>query len=1708
MKKLFRKLKSLKPYIRQLSLTKKLLSLTLLAAMAATAVIVPQIGVTYAGLSSSLTGPNDSSMNDFMNANSPTTTAGWIGYLNTQWHNTCQPKFQWFDTSDLVAAGTCSRPATGHYSSTPDRYLVYWASTANGGSSTAPSQVGNEMMIPYLSGSTWQIWSGEQLGYAVVNAANNQTIQLERDIDLNGYNYSFDNAATTVKSGLTLDGNGHTIYNLGYYRKTNSANGVLLPGLNASTVKNLTLVSAKMVDASTGGTGFSLLGALNTPASPSAASQMCTLTNVVVKNSLIYCNKDAGGNGGQTAFLFQDASTDISTGATTSNKGKPAYLHLITRCSVIDSYSYGYNHISSLAAFTSGCDFSNCNSSNTIVVSTGAHSGGFVSCYDGYMQAENCFTNATVYGTTDTGVFFGAIDGGGVFKNCYTSGYIEGMSSLGGFFGKCASGYWVPSVIANYGQYQFINCYSTSMVGMQNGGLMLGGFGGQLYDGGSSTRPGYLFQNCYAAGEVGSADTDVTASAHSANSPTVGGFIGANTTTAPLTYTSDYYDKQTTAMREWATGASQIVTGITGALTTDTVKSGTGLTSAPGSVGFKGFASGNGANGNNDWVYASGLYPQLAVFANANAATWGDQTTADLVKACSQASASTIFCDTYNTGYNGNTLPATTYDTVRDLTQEIPMTANSATVWSKGNTFIGAPADPTAVLYGKTFLVMNLVQSGSQYKAVDYAPGIQWLTVQVKVNGQVGTRALRLIPTANLFAGVSQVISAETTYNHAADVRMAYSTAPRVAANLTDITQGVFPDNPLSTTPAGTCQQDVQGSIASLPSTYQSAFLAADNQYKAVNVGHMDLNKTHAAQIPSNATYTSAGASGPGGTMYVTGIKNGADIGLDNTNNAIDNAFNGVIPFTASNDGTYTLTYDWVLDDGRFLTANKNIEVMCADKNAYINGSTTAQNGEKGNPVAVNPGEVIHYKLTVNNALSPALIPPQGTVVNDTVPAGLMVDTGSISTGGTYDAASRKITWNLTDQPEGVTELTFDAAVSDPGYYENTAYISYYDGATELTNTTYHCYLPAPQKDAYINGSTTAQNGTEDNYQPVNSGDTIQYKLTFYNPLPPTIANPVFHPQSLTPPTPINFVNGSFETPAVTGRGQIFDSSLVPGWNNTAENAIEIQVAGGDSSSLGMTYARNAPDGNQYAELNANLEGTLYQVVDTVPGTKVYWEFYHGARGVLGAPTVNTDVMNFFLSPPDLTGATLTGVGSPYFQVQASDSWVQGDPYLWGHYTGSYIVPAGQTQTQFSFQSVSTTSGRMNYGNYLDGIRFYTSSYIELTKSDDAPNGQAKIGDTVTYTIAAKNAGEADASNVVINDTLPAGTALVPGTVKIDGSTTNNYSYDDATGALSVNVGAGATAANGGLMKGTSSFSADCNASYTVTFQIKVTGDKIAENLKFENQAQAAFQDRYDETNTQMTNYSNVDEFGFIQQSTAATLTDVLPDGLTYVSHTDVNGSTFNISGQTCTWNWSALPYGKTVVTVTVKVDPKQGETDFVNRAKVTINGVSTYTNYTYHKLQSVILHIRQVLLPVDGQTSLPPNLSLPQMGYMTLTGFNKANPGTILGASLNITTISEKDVTPQHFSDYKLNPAKTGNQYDVTGIVPQYFHYVGYDVTYSAADLPHLAGDMNTDPEILVDYSSHNEAWVTVYFRPNTDNPKDNNVDQATNQFGTINVP
>ncbi len=208
-------------------------------------------------------------------------------------------------------------------------------------------------------------------------------------------------------------------------------------------------------------------------------------------------------------------------------------------------------------------------------------------------------------------------------------------------------------------------------------------------------------------------------------------------------------------------------------------------------------------------------------------------------------------------------------------------------------------------------------------------------------------------------------------------------------------------------------------------------------------------------------------------------------------------------------------------------------------------------------------------------------------------------------------------------------------------------------------------------------------------------------------------------------------INGSFEQPAIAGSNVgYFTESTVPGWETTStDTTLEFWA---NSFNGVPAYA-----GNQHAEINYTQFSALYQDVPTTPGDILLWYCAH--RGRLG-----TDVMEVRIGDPN-------GTLVPQGQYTTGNT-------AWAVYSGTYIVPAGQTTSRFAFQAVSSAGGSPGAGNFLDDVTFYNvncfadndgdgiSNSIDLDSDNDGIYDVVEAGHGL---VDANNDGRIDGANAL-----------------------------------------------------------------------------------------------------------------------------------------------------------------------------------------------------------------------------------------------------------------------------------------------------------------------------------------------------------------------
>lgn len=204
--------------------------------------------------------------------------------------------------------------------------------------------------------------------------------------------------------------------------------------------------------------------------------------------------------------------------------------------------------------------------------------------------------------------------------------------------------------------------------------------------------------------------------------------------------------------------------------------------------------------------------------------------------------------------------------------------------------------------------------------------------------------------------------------------------------------------------------------------------------------------------------------------------------------------------------------------------------------------------------------------------------------------------------------------------------------------------------------------------------------------------------------------------------------NGGFETPSMedyTGNNQQYTNDDYRSgdgvWQSTGRgnNGTSIEIVNTRQDSFRGSYAWNGTDGaaegEQFAELNCDADGALYQDVLTTPGETLNYKFAHRARGLYQNSTSESDSMYVLIMSTKLAQniTTHTQVRNVINNLAAypgaTVTKYTSDDQKWSRYAGTYNVPEGSDQysTRFFFVSGSrdeVASKDNTVGNFLDDI--------------------------------------------------------------------------------------------------------------------------------------------------------------------------------------------------------------------------------------------------------------------------------------------------------------------------------------------------------------------------------------------------------------------
>ena len=170
----------------------------------------------------------------------------------------------------------------------------------------------------------------------------------------------------------------------------------------------------------------------------------------------------------------------------------------------------------------------------------------------------------------------------------------------------------------------------------------------------------------------------------------------------------------------------------------------------------------------------------------------------------------------------------------------------------------------------------------------------------------------------------------------------------------------------------------------------------------------------------------------------------------------------------------------------------------------------------------------------------------------------------------------------------------------------------------------------------------------------------------------------------------------------ILGSYSIVHQDTVPCWETTASDS-QIEVWGDEMNGI------NAYSGNQFIELNANMQSTLFQNFEIIPGSPVILSFAHRGRN-----SSADDIMDVEIGP----------IGGPYTNLGAFSDGTD----AWGYYSLEYVLPddLGINYT-IRFKSIQPAG---SLGNFLDDISVVFPSDV----SSEIATGNVSIITEITPT--------------------------------------------------------------------------------------------------------------------------------------------------------------------------------------------------------------------------------------------------------------------------------------------------------------------------------------------------------------------------------------
>lgn len=413
--------------------------------------------------------------------------------------------------------------------------------------------------------------------------------------------------------------------------------------------------------------------------------------------------------------------------------------------------------------------------------------------------------------------------------------------------------------------------------------------------------------------------------------------------------------------------------------------------------------------------------------------------------------------------------------------------------------------------------------------------------------------------------------------------------------------------------------------------------------------------------------------------------------------------------------------------DGLESTADLGITVMHLEEDEHGNVQNVVNMTEenKADIAATQDSKVEKTEITTNSFSTYALAWTAETVAQSADGSVTLTETyGKMTATYTGSATDYKYVWyrsiNGGDfelqtpvQYTGTDGTALGSDIKDDG---TELYISLNGGALTSANTNVQYKAAVYAADAFDENGDLKEDATP-------LAESIAKSVTGYDEIRNgSFENPVVTDNHL------NTNNWRYSNENYQAQGGVWQTTGTHNasqWSDAEGADIEI-VTTQTKNSAGTLFESNlngyswygtvaAADGIQFAELNCEAAGALYQDILTTPGETLNYQLAHRARGSKKDATEENDTMYVVIMSTQMAVDNKVTTQAKVQDIINNQSSYPGatvvsytdNDQMWTYHQGAYKVNSdGQYSTRFFFVAGNTASGNNTVGNFLDDIKF------------------------------------------------------------------------------------------------------------------------------------------------------------------------------------------------------------------------------------------------------------------------------------------------------------------------------------------------------------------------------------------------------------------